>query len=278
MKRGILFVALAVVLLAGTFPLAAADLVIRRGVDTFTTTASGKTFFDFADTPIPAGFFCKGAAPFTGRMTFRGLPLETGAPGQLHGADTVVERLDDAVFNAGGTAATRIQIRAMSLVSLSPIKTDCGAYHVYVSLVGQQQETTMRIFRTEENGGNFVAPLAVKARLTFIPVRARQRGPRKLQLTVDFTFPAEPLPWSTTGGARTKRLGGSALVDTNGDLIPDTEVAGTSNFWPGWSPDGHAGLLKGCTLCEPESCHTDPASGEQHCTGPVYACYPYNCP
>ncbi len=278
MKRGILLAALAVVLLAGAFPLAAADTVIRRGVDTFTTTANGKTFFGFADTPIPAGFFCKSAAPFTGRMTFRGLPLETGAPGQLHGADTVVERLDDAVFDAGGAAVTRIQIRAMSLVSLKPIKTACGAYHVYVTLAGEQRETTMRIYRTEENGGNFVAPLAVKARLTFIPVKPQPRGARKLQLTVEITFPAEPLPWSRTGGARTKRLGGPVLVDTNGDLIPDTTVSGTSNFWPGWSPSGRAELLKGCTLCEPESCHIPAGDTKEHCTGPIYACYPYNCP
>src|SRR5262245_56245400 len=199
MKRVILLVALAVVLLAGTLPLAAADTAIRRGVDTFTTTANGKTFFDFAETPIPAGFFCKSSAPFTGRVTFRGLPLETGAPGQLHGADTVIERLDDGVFDAGGTARTRIQFRALSLVSVNPVKTACGAFHVYASLAGEQRETTMRIYRTEENGGNFVAPLAVKARLTFIPVKPRQRGDRKLELTASFTFPAEPLPWSMTG-------------------------------------------------------------------------------
>jgi len=33
-------------------------------------------------------------------VTFKGLPLTTGAPGQLWGSDTVIERLDDAVFDA----------------------------------------------------------------------------------------------------------------------------------------------------------------------------------
>src|SRR6185436_3867248 len=149
MNRGILLAALAVVLLVGVSPLAA-DVVIQRGIDTFTTVGNGTTFYDFAANPIPAGFFCKSSAPFTGRVAFRGLPLETGAPGQLHGADTVIERLDDAVFDDSGAAMTRIRFRALSLVSIAPIKTGCGAFHVYASLAGEQRETTMRIYQTEK--------------------------------------------------------------------------------------------------------------------------------
>jgi hypothetical protein len=270
-NKGILLAALAVAILAA--PLAA-DTVIHRGVDTFTTTANGKTFYDFAQNPIPAGFFCKKSAAFTGRVTLKGLPLETGAPGQLHGADTVIERLDDAAFNDDGTAVTRIQFRALSLVSISPIKTACGSYHVYVTLAGKQRVTSMRIDHTQENGGTFTAPLAVNAKMTFIPVKP-QKGARKLELTGDFTFPAAPLPWSTTGGAATKRLS-SALVDTNGDLTPDTLVSGTSNFFPGWSPDVFT--PKACYVCEPQECHTDPSTGKQHCSGPIYACNGAYCP
>jgi hypothetical protein len=272
-NRGILLAALAVVLLAA--PLAA-DTVIHRGVDTFTTTANGKTFYDFAKNPIPAGFFCKSSAPFTGRVTLKGLPLETGAPGQLHGADTVIERLDDATFDASGTAVTRIQFRALSLVSVSPVKTACGSYHVYVTLAGKQRVTTMRINQTQEGGGNFIAPLAVNARMTFIPVK-REKSARKLELNGSFTFPASPLPWSTTGGVNSKRLG-SVLVDTDGDLTPDTAVSGSSNFWPGWSPDGLNRMTKACYVCEPASCHTDPATLKEHCTGPIYACNGAYCP
>jgi hypothetical protein len=198
----------------------AADTVIHRGIDTFTTTANGTTFYDFAQSPIPAGFFCKSSAVFTGRVAFKGLPLETGAPGQLHGADTVIERLDDAVFDSTGTAVTRIQFRALSMVSIAPLKTACGSFHVYVTLAGKQRETTMRIVRTSEDGGHFLAPLAVDVHLSFIPVKpSRDKAARKLDLTGRFTFPASPIPWSTTGGAATKRVG-TVLVDTNGDLIP----------------------------------------------------------
>ena len=121
-----------------------ADSTIQRGIDIFETRGDGKTFYDFAQSPIPAGFFCKGSKPFTGLVAFKGLPLTTGTPGQLWDTDTVIERLDDAVFDANGTATTRIQFRALSLVSIAPIKTGCGAFHVYVSLGGKQRVTTMQ--------------------------------------------------------------------------------------------------------------------------------------
>ncbi|HEX7185984.1 MAG TPA: hypothetical protein VF756_29435 [Thermoanaerobaculia bacterium] len=257
----------------------AADPVIRRGIDTFTTTDNGKTYYDFAQTPIPAGFFCARSAAFTGRIAFKGLPLETEVPGQLRGADTVIERLDDAVFAANNTAVTRIRFRALSLVSIAPLRTACGAFHVYVSLADRQRVTRMRIRRTQENGGTFVAPLAVNVRLTFIPVKPAKKGARRLELTGDFTFPGKPIPWSSTAGARTKGIS-SAVVDTNGDLAPDALLSGTSNFFPGWSPDGVMTKYGGgsCSICEPETCHTDPSTGKEHCSGPVYACYPYHCP
>jgi hypothetical protein len=274
-NRGTLFTAIAILLLVGISPLAA-DPVIKHGIDTFTTTANGKTFYDFAQNPIPAGFFCESSAAFTGRVTFRGLPLETETPGQLHGADTVMERLDDAAFDANGTAVTRLRIRALSLVSIEPVKTACGSYHLYVTLAGRQQVTTMRINRTQEYGGNFVAPLAIHARMTFIPVNpARDKSTQRLELTTSFTFPAFPIPWSTTGGASPQRVG-TVLVDTDGDLKPATLLSGTSNFWPGWAPGGGV-QTKSCTMCEPQTCH-DPGTGKLHCTGPTYACPPYNCP
>src|SRR4051812_18652979 len=122
-SRGALL-ALAVLLLAGV-SYSSTEPVIQRGIDTFTTTTDGTTFFDFAQSPIPAGFFCKGSPAFTGRVTFRGLPLETGVPGQLRNADTVIERLDDAAFDKNGVATTRIQFKALSMVSIKPIKTGC---------------------------------------------------------------------------------------------------------------------------------------------------------
>jgi hypothetical protein len=234
--------------------------MVERGIDIFTTQADGKTGYDFALNPIPAGFFCKGSKPFTGRIAFKGLPLATEVPGQLGVADTVVERLDDAVFNAKGIAMTRVQFRALSLVSIAPIKTACGSFHAYVSLGDKQRVTTMHIRQTQENGGSFVAPLAANVRVTFIPVKPDGRkGARKLELNGSFTFPAVSLPWSLAAGARSLD---AVVVYTNGDLAPDTRLPGTSNFLPGLSQT--KGGFGNC--CSYQVCHDDPSTGKMHCS------------
>lgn len=268
-KRSI-FAVLVVSLLLGLSPLAA-DSTIQRGIDTFTTTANGTTYFDFAENPLPAGFFCASSKAFTDRVTLKGLPLATGAPGQIWGADTVIERLDDAEFDANGTAVTRIRFRALSMVSIAPIKTACGSFHVYVSLAGDQRATKMTINRTEEGGGNFVAPLAVTARITFIPVKpARTKSTRTLEVTKSFTFPASPLPWSFQAAPKAKRIG-PAVVDTNGDQIPDALLPGASNFLAGRSPERSSTnkiIYQQCPdPCAGPTCHF--IDGEQHCNYPV---------
>jgi hypothetical protein len=254
-------------LLLGLSPVTA-DSVIQRGIDVFATQGDGKTFYDFAENPIPAGFFCKGSKEFTGRVAFKGLPLTTQPAGKLWNADTVVERLDDAVFNDKGVASTRLQFRALSLVSTAPIKTACGAFHVYVSLNGKQRVTTMSIRRTQQGGGDFIAPLAADVRMTFIPVKpARNKGGRKLELTSSFTFDASPMPWSLLPAAPAKGMAPLTL-DTDGDLTPDAQFPGTSNFLAGQSPD-RASMNKGtpCACCPAEApplCHAN--DGHWHCT------------
>lgn len=266
-----------VLLFVSLAPMAAAPAMVGRGIDVFTTIPEGGSHYDFSAAPIPAGFFCKTSRPFTGRVALTGLPLETEIPGQLRGADTVVERLDNAIFDANGSAVTRVQLRALSLVSVAPIKTSCGSYHVYITLAGKQRPTVMRINRTQENGGTFEAPIAADARMTFVPVKKGQNA-RKLELTGSFNFAPKSTPWSFEGtGPRTKKIG-TIKVDTNGDLVPDTVLSGTSNFAAGWAPGAAMTKLggPGCTLCEPPICHDDPTKA--HCTGGVYACNGAYCP
>ena len=249
-------------LLLGLSPLSA-DSVIQRGVDVFTTVGDGRTFYEFSHNPIPAGFFCERSKAFTGRVEFKGLPLATKVPGALWGADTVIERLDNAAFDAQGVAVTRLQFRALSLVSTAPVKTACGAFHVYVSLAGKQRVTTMRILRTQEGGGSFVAPLAVDVRMTFIPVKpARAKGASKLEIKAGFTFPAESLPWSFRSGAQTKKIG-AVVVDTDGNLAPDTLVPGPSNFAAGQSPERLTANQFGM-CCSELTCHSA-GTEEEHC-------------
>lgn len=275
MRKGIWL--LAIFVLAALAPLSAAP-TIQRGVDTFTTPADGNTFYDFARQPIPAGFFCQKSEPFTGRVALKGLPLATSGAQQLHGADTVIERLGDATFDSRGRATTQIRFKALSLVSISPIETACGPFHVYVSLAGRQRQTVMRLARTNEKSGTFEAPLAVNARMLFVPVerQAVDKG-RKLELRGSFNFPATPLPWQLTSQARPERSA-SLLVDTDGDQRPDSVIVKTPGFSAvGAMPSVFEKIRSDCYNCQ--SCHTDPASAKQHCTGiNVVVCPPQPCP
>jgi hypothetical protein len=246
-------------LLFGLSPLAA-DPVIERGIDAFNTLANGRTFYDFAHKPIPAGFFCEASQPFTGRVALKGMPLATGAPGQLRRADTVIERLDNAVFDANGTAVTRIVMRALSLVSIAPIKTTCGSFHVYISLAGSQRMTKMTIYRTQKGGGIFEAPLKVNARLTFIPVKpAKDKVSRKFEVIGSVNFPGNPIPWSFPVAATDMRRKEPIFVDTDGDLRPDTLLPSDSNFLPVIPPNRVVSESCACI----EGCHM--SDGEMHC-------------
>ncbi|HEV2843531.1 MAG TPA: hypothetical protein VG477_01685, partial [Thermoanaerobaculia bacterium] len=253
-----------VVLLLGLSHLVVADPAIKPGIDVFRTLGGGKTYYDFAKNPIPAGFFCKSSARFTSRVALRGLPVETAIPGQLQEMDTIIERMDEAVFDPSGVAETRIRFRALSIVSAAPIKTSCGAFHVYVTLAGKQPVTKMRIHRNQELGGSFHAPLAANVRLTFVPVKGRNS--RKLELKGSVNFPGQAIPWSFRDGTEIKQIA-SAVVDTDGDLTPDTRLPGTSNFAAGYPPESLKSIFGGCSCCV---CHD--ADGEMHCTTSGYEC------
>lgn len=155
----------AVALLALAVPASAGDR-IPAGFDYWQTLGSGATRYSFASNPIPAGFFCRGSAPFKGVVNFEGVPLRTEPARILGTTDTVIERLDDAPFNAQGIAKTRIRGRALSLVG-SDVKTSCGTFKVTAGLAGEQPVTQM-IFRQEhEYGGTFKADLRLNVHVTF---------------------------------------------------------------------------------------------------------------
>src|SRR3954453_15625200 len=156
--RSVVGAALILALISGS-PLLAGE-PIHNGVDLWMTVA-GFAQTGFTNEPLPAGFFCEGSQPFTGTVKLKGAPLTVTPVGSLGAIDTVVRRLDDAKFNAKGEAATRIQLMALSLVSMKPIETSCGKYDVAVNLSGKQPVTTMKIFQTVAFGGPYAAPLAL---------------------------------------------------------------------------------------------------------------------
>lgn len=259
MKRSAIWLALVAALIA--LPSAAIDNVIYQGIDIFRTPDDGSSFMNFSKQPIPAGFFCPGSEPFTGKVLWKGVPVATGLPGELGRTDTIVQRLDDAPFNKKGIANTRIQIRALQLESVEPIKTTCGSFKVRVVLDGPQPITTMRIVRVGKYGGRFLARLALRAKFVFIPVS----GGEQLELPPhEIRFPVNPrFTWAYQSNTKalTKRSG--VMVDTNFDSVPDTFLPGTSNFAAGWN-----GALNKEDCPPYDQCHLHDSEC-MHCIGAV---------
>jgi hypothetical protein len=236
---------------------ASAGETIYRGIDTWSTPADGATYTDFASHPIPAGFFCAGSRAFTGKVALHGVPIATATPGELGVTDTIVERLDDAAFNGSGMAVTRLQLRSLNLASIAPVQTDCGAYNVRVALAGTQPTTRMRIYKDDDHGGRFLAPLAVNVKLTFTPVL----GGAGHELMQQVHFAADPrAPWSFERGKSLSRSGW-VQVDSDGNGVPDLWVRGASNFTAG----RRTGVDKYAV------CH-EAGDGSMHCTNLCSGC------
>jgi len=97
--------------------------------------------------------------------------------------------------------------------------------------------TVMKIFREGEEGGRFLAPLAIRAKLTFTRVD-KAGAPLTFRQTVHLG--ADPrAQWSADESKRSVRQSGWIKVDTDGDGTPDTYLPGTSNFAPGHSAFGN---------------------------------------
>ena len=271
------FVCVLTLAILTALPAAAAPVrSIANGIDVWITPGDGTSYIEFAQEPIPKGFFCPNSAAFKGRVALKGRPLTTGAPGELGGADTIVQRLDDATFDARGVATTRIQLRALQLESVSPLKTSCGDYHMRVTLSGTQPTTKMRILKDDETSGRFVAPIKVRYKISFFSTNVAL--PRPLELVRSFTLaPAPNATWGAVEREKANVRHSTLLVDTDGDQVPDTALPKTSgNFQAGWTPEWERQqraramekLMQeyDCTLITDPQCHAEAVG--IHCAMP----------
>lgn len=211
-------------------PALALDSTIYNGIDLWRTQEG--TFVDFSVSPLPAGFFCQRSEPFAEKVGFQGVPLATGVPGALGRTDTIVQRLDNAVFNKKGVAFTRIQLRAMNFESIAPIKTACGLFKATVTLDGEQPITRMKIVRENAQGGRFYAPISVNVKISFTPIGRPATEPLELRKSVRFPALLNQR-WVNLPAQSPGQVKGFLLVDTDGDRVPDTYLPGTSNFGVG---------------------------------------------
>lgn len=257
-------------------PAVTAGPTIERGADLWVTPPDGSSFTSFHLEPLPRGFFCAGSEPFTGKIEFKGAPLATQPVDLLGRTDTIVERLDDAYFDEHGVATTRIQLRALSLVGIEPLRNECGAFNVSMTLAGEQPTTTMTIVKTHERGGIYHAPLSLNVRITFTPVAGGQA--LSVEKRVDLG-PAPGARWQLAERDEQpiRRFIGRPFVqvDTDG-------VAGTDLFLPlrsnfrAVTRDGvrsASGALATCetqlaveadSTCNDPNCHESISSS--HCT------------
>lgn len=151
---------------------AAPGSFVPAGVDYWQTLASGATAYNFAANPIPAGFFCPGSPAFRGRINFEGVPLRTEPAGILGTTDTIIERLDDAYFDAKGRAETRIRGRALNLQGTETLKTICGELKVTANLADDQPVSRMTLQRDSPEGGTFDAQLRLRVKINFTHLRS----------------------------------------------------------------------------------------------------------
>jgi hypothetical protein len=224
-KRSGFLVGLA--LLLATLPAAAADSVIGRGIDTWTTVPEF-TFVSFTGNPLPAGFFCSEFPGYTGQVWLKGVPLASTDPDALGTTDTIIERLDNAVFNKNGVARTRVRVRALQLEGIENLKTACGDYNVKVTLDGEQPVTTMRIIRENARGGRFLVGLPLNTKITFTRV---DNEAEQFEISFPVRFSVNPhFRWTYRNLVPEVKRIDKVMVDTDWDGTPDALVPGTSNF------------------------------------------------
>lgn len=264
--------------------------VIYRGIDLWVTPADGRTHSDFAEQPIPAGFFCQGSAPFSGKILFKGGGLETAPANAIGGADTIIERMDDAIFDSEGAANTRIRFLALSLTSIEPVNTECGQFRADIRLEGDQPVTSMQIQRRDADSGTYSSQLSVNARLTFTPLSGNGEPLSMLQ-QVRF-MPNQGAPWARTPGPSARPAADYARVDVDGDGQAETAIPGPSNFYPGLMlhngvpthPENALGsaLLSATSLSSTSGCHCDPSLSFDSTTASLITeatiCEHYHCP
>lgn len=183
--------ALATVLLASlaAFPALAQKNAIPFGKDVWVTPPNGQTVFTFADNDVES--LC-GAAPSSSwnhQVAFQGVPV------QGQDWDTMVNRLDDAVFNSTGIATTRVQVGSLAFQSMTTTVTPCGTLYFKVGLFGTQPVTNMTIQRTSAGGGVFSADISVSVEIQAFEIH---HGDYVGSMFYSFVLPnpAGGTPWS----------------------------------------------------------------------------------
>lgn len=182
------FLGLLLVSLAALPALAQPNNIVP-GADPWVTPGNGQTFVELGPGDVEA--LCGAADDPSWNHTV----LLEGVPPAGVDYDTVVKRLDNAVFNASGVATTRVQVASLAFRSMAPSNTPCGPLDWTVGLSGPQPVTKMTIVRQTPLGGVFKADLVVNVELQAF----KAGSPSYLgSVFYSITLPQgpNPTPWS----------------------------------------------------------------------------------
>jgi hypothetical protein len=261
---------------------AASAQIIKAGSDTFQTTESARspnhvTVMNFGSTSIPAGTFCQGSAPFTGKIELVGVPLTTDPPGVAANGDIVVERLKDGAL---GTPIP-VVVRALRLTGARLLDITCSSgptkWRVEVGLCGEQP-TTEIVARSDQpcGCGHFNGALTLDIGLRFTEVadargpvaNGKVVGPLKQEVQLKIT----DMPWCPKPVRGEPVISRPFRVQT--ECCTSEPVPPTTNFFPGGNCKLLAGVGVDCLTqyANLTSCHEDrhiPPSGHQHCVNPI---------
>lgn len=228
-KYRITVLASSLVLVLTLAALPAMAQTVNAGSDPFRTPGDGSTY---ATLTLPLGFLCANwGGTFT--VVLKGVPVVTNPAGAFGNSDTIIERLQNAVFDSSGNAVTRIAVRALHFRAAPNLASPCGSWQVDVGLNGSQSQTAMNIQRTSASGGTFDADIKVLPVWTFTNVN--DGTVKQLFSAENILLSSVPIGWrySQCPGGITHTS--SVLVDSDNDGVPDLPVPGTSNFAPGWT-------------------------------------------
>ncbi len=208
----------------------AAQPVIPAGFDLWTTAADGKTQIDFAEFPIPPGFFSEDSKSFTGVVRFRGEPLLTDPPGLLGNIDTIVERLTDAVPDG---SPIPIRMRALRLRGIEPIRVRSSGgtslWDVEAFLTGEQPQTVMRFLADTRHGGHWDAEIALNVRVSFVNSQTSER----LTLDHGISLQSRGAKWQYFLLRSAENLDRSSLAQCTVGVDTDLDGA-TDSTMDGW--------------------------------------------
>ena len=197
MRKAVLHTFTCCALLASLAALpAAAQPSIPPGPDYWVTRADSQTVFGFPEGDVES--LC-GLGPVAGwnrKVTLKGIP----AAGSDY--DTVVQRIDKAVFDTAGNAQTRIVLKHLAFASINAHNTPCGVLNWRVRNFGNQTVTLMKLRRLTSKGGIFSADIAVNVEFQAFDRNNTYVG----SLFYNFVLPdpQNGTPWSfgTTGQFR----------------------------------------------------------------------------